>query len=91
MTLDIINGISIPFIGTMLGSACVFFMRGNDREAAASCRDDAVWEYAMIEAAAQQGWINRQAAIQESVTSIVRAGADVVLTYWAMEVAEWLD
>ena len=48
-------------------------------------------EYAMIEAAAQQGWINRQAAIQESVTSIVRAGADVVLTYWAMEVAEWLD
>ncbi|MDO5093626.1 MAG: porphobilinogen synthase [Propionibacteriaceae bacterium] len=48
-------------------------------------------EYAMIEAAAQQGWINRQGAIQESVTSIVRAGADVVLTYWAMEVAEWLD
>ena len=44
-------------------------------------------EYAMIEAAAQRGWINREAAIDESVTGIVRAGADVVLTYWALEVA----
>ncbi|AWE41731.1 porphobilinogen synthase [Actinobaculum sp. 313] len=48
-------------------------------------------EYAMIEAAAGRGWINRQAAIEESVTSIVRAGADLVLTYWAMEVARWLN
>lgn len=48
-------------------------------------------EYAMIEAAAERGWINRRAAIEESITSIVRSGADVVLTYWALEVAEWLD
>lgn len=48
-------------------------------------------EYAMIEAAAECGWIDRRAAIQESITSIVRSGADVVLTYWALEVAEWLD
>ena len=48
-------------------------------------------EYAMIEAAAERGWIDRRAAIQESITSIVRSGADVVLTYWALEVAEWLD
>ena len=48
-------------------------------------------EYAMIEAAAEHGWIDRRAAIQESITSIVRSGADVVLTYWALEVAEWLD
>ena len=47
-------------------------------------------EYAMIEAAAANGWIERRAAIEESVTSIVRAGADVVLTYWALEVAGWL-
>ena len=37
-------------------------------------------EYAMIEAAAERGWIDRRAAIEESVTSIVRSGADVVLT-----------
>ena len=48
-------------------------------------------EYAMIEAAAEHGWIDRRAAIEESITSIVRSGADVVLTYWALEVAEWLD
>ncbi|RRD50452.1 porphobilinogen synthase [Arachnia propionica] len=47
-------------------------------------------EYSMIEAAAEKGWINRRAAVEESVTSIVRAGADVVLTYWALEVAEWM-
>ena len=47
-------------------------------------------EYAMIEAAAANGWIDRRRAIEESVTSIRRAGADVVLTYWATELAGWL-
>lgn len=44
-------------------------------------------EYAMVEAAAARGWIDRERVIDESVTSIVRAGADQVLTYWALEVA----
>ena len=44
-------------------------------------------EYAMVEAAAARGWIDRDAAILEMLTSIRRAGADVVLTYWAAEVA----
>jgi porphobilinogen synthase len=47
-------------------------------------------EYAMIAAAAERGWIDRQAALSESVTSIVRAGADIVLTYAALELAGWL-
>ncbi|SEB50074.1 porphobilinogen synthase [Paramicrobacterium humi] len=47
-------------------------------------------EYAMIEAAAANGWINRRAAIEESVLSIRRAGADAVLTYWAIELAGWI-
>ncbi|UNX56507.1 porphobilinogen synthase [Georgenia sp. TF02-10] len=47
-------------------------------------------EYAMVEAAAAQGWIDRRAAITESVLGIRRAGADVVLTYWATELAGWL-
>jgi porphobilinogen synthase len=46
-------------------------------------------EYAMIEAAAANGWIDRRAAIQESVLSIRRAGADSVLTYFAVELADW--
>ncbi|HEY5822471.1 MAG TPA: porphobilinogen synthase [Propionibacteriaceae bacterium] len=42
-------------------------------------------EYAMVEAAAANGWINREPAIDETLTSIRRAGADIVLTYWALE------
>ncbi|WP_425553742.1 porphobilinogen synthase [Isoptericola hypogeus] len=47
-------------------------------------------EYAMIEAAAANGWIDRRTAVLESVLAIRRAGADVVLTYWALEIAEWI-
>jgi porphobilinogen synthase len=47
-------------------------------------------EYAMIEAAAAHGWIQRERAILESVLSIRRAGADHVLTYYATELAGWL-
>ena len=42
-------------------------------------------EYAMVEAAARNGWIERERVIAESLTSIVRAGADLVLSYWALE------
>ena len=44
-------------------------------------------EFAMVEAAAANGWIDRDAAILEMLTSIRRAGADVILTYWAAEAA----
>ena len=47
-------------------------------------------EYAMVEAAAAHGWIDREAAILETLLSIRRAGADVVLTYWASEAARLL-
>ncbi|WP_336628187.1 MULTISPECIES: porphobilinogen synthase [unclassified Microbacterium] len=47
-------------------------------------------EYAMIEAAAQNGWLDRERTILESLLSIRRAGADAVLTYWATEAARWV-
>jgi porphobilinogen synthase len=47
-------------------------------------------EYAMVEAAAANGWIDRDRAVLELLTGIRRAGADAVLTYWAVEVAGWL-
>jgi porphobilinogen synthase len=47
-------------------------------------------EYSMLEAAAAQGWIDREPAILEMLASIRRAGADIVLTYWAAEVARLL-
>ncbi len=48
-------------------------------------------EYAMVEGAAAQGWVERERTILEVLTSIRRAGADLVLTYWAAEAAAWLD
>ncbi|WP_053913316.1 porphobilinogen synthase [Streptomyces sp. SCSIO 75703] len=47
-------------------------------------------EYAMIEAAAEKGWIDRDQAVLESLTGIKRAGAGIILTYWATEVARTL-
>ncbi len=48
-------------------------------------------EYAMVEAAAANGWLDRERTILEVLTSIRRAGADMILTYWAAEAAAWLD
>ena len=47
-------------------------------------------EYAMVEAAAAKGWVDRDRVIAETLTSIRRAGADIVLTYWAVDVARTL-
>lgn len=47
-------------------------------------------EYSMVEAAAQRGWINRERIVLETLLSIRRAGASMILTYWAAEVADRL-
>jgi len=47
-------------------------------------------EYAMVEAAVAHGWLDRRRAVLETLTSIRRAGADLVLTYWAVQAAGWL-
>ncbi|RKN17246.1 porphobilinogen synthase [Micromonospora musae] len=47
-------------------------------------------EYAMVEAAAANGWINREGVMLETLTSIRRAGAQIILTYWAVEAARLL-
>ncbi|HJK41638.1 MAG TPA: porphobilinogen synthase [Methanocorpusculum sp.] len=47
-------------------------------------------EYSMIKAAAQNGWIDEKRIVMESLTSIKRAGADLIITYYAQDVARWL-
>nr|WP_158867569.1 porphobilinogen synthase [Leifsonia sp. AG29] len=62
----------------------------------AAISDVPVWayqvsgEYAMVEAAAANGWIDRERIIEETLVGARRAGADAVMTYWAVEVAGWL-
>lgn len=48
-------------------------------------------EYAMVKAAAQMGWIDEKAAILEMLTGIKRAGADIIITYFAKDVESWLN
>jgi porphobilinogen synthase len=47
-------------------------------------------EYSMIKAACERGWLNEDACILESVTSIKRAGADIIITYFAPRLSELL-
>jgi len=47
-------------------------------------------EYAMLKAASQNGWLDEQACVMEALLGFKRAGADGILTYFAMDVARWL-
>ena len=47
-------------------------------------------EYSMIKAAALQGWINEKAVVMESMTAMKRAGAKMIITYYALDIARWL-
>ena len=47
-------------------------------------------EYAMLKAAAQNGWLDERSSVLESLLSIKRAGADAILTYFALDAARWL-
>jgi porphobilinogen synthase len=47
-------------------------------------------EYSMIKAAAEKGWIDEQRAVIETLTSIKRAGADIIISYYAPDIAGWL-
>jgi porphobilinogen synthase len=48
-------------------------------------------EYAMIKAAAEKGWLDEQGCVLEAMTGIKRAGADLILSYHAKDVARWLQ
>jgi porphobilinogen synthase len=89
MDLDLAEGADILLVKPALP--------GLDLIAAARARSDVPiaayqvsGEYAMIAAAAERGWLDGRRAIEESVTAIVRAGAGIVVTYAAADLARWL-
>jgi porphobilinogen synthase len=87
--LDIEQGADIVMVKPALGYLDVI-RRVRDAVEVPVAAYNVSGEYAMVEAAAAQGWIDREPAILESLTSIRRAGADVILTYWAIEAARLL-
>ena len=48
-------------------------------------------EYAMLKAASQNGWLDEQQVVMESITAIKRAGSDAIMTYYARDIAKWLQ
>jgi porphobilinogen synthase len=86
--LDVEQGADIVMVKPALGYLDVL-RRVRDAVPVPVAAYNVSGEYAMVEAAAARGWIDREAAILETLTSIRRAGADVVLSYWAVEAA-WL-
>jgi porphobilinogen synthase len=89
VALDVAEGADIVLVKPALGYLDVV-RRVRDAVDVPVAAYNVSGEYAMVEAAAAQGWIERERAILEVLTSIRRAGADVVLTYWAVEAARLL-
>ena len=88
--LDVAEGADIVMVKPALGYLDVV-RRVRDAVDVPVAAYNVSGEYAMVEAAAGSGWIDRERAILEVLTSIRRAGADVVLTYWALEAARLLS
>ena len=88
--LDLDEGADIVMVKPAMGYLDVVAAAGNVSPVPVAAYQVS-GEYAMICAAAGNGWIDERAAALESLTSIRRAGADIVLTYWAVDAAGWLS
>jgi porphobilinogen synthase len=88
--LDVAEGADIVMVKPALGYLDVV-RRVRDAVDVPVAAYNVSGEYALVEAAAENGWIDRERAVIEVLTSIRRAGADVVLTYWAVEAARILS
>jgi porphobilinogen synthase len=84
--LDVAEGADMVMVKPALGYLDVV-RRIADEVAVPVAAYSVSGEYAMVEAAAANGWLDRDRAIDELLVSVKRAGADIVLTYWATEVA----
>ena len=87
--LDIEEGADIVMV--MPGLAYIDILwRVKDRFGLPTAAYSVSGEYAMIKAAAANGWIDERAAVLESMTAFKRAGADLIITYWAKQVVSWI-
>ena len=89
IALDLDEGADIAMVKPALPCLDII-RRARDRFDAPLAAYSVSGEYAMLKAAAERGWLDERAAALESLTAIKRAGADLILTYWAKDVARWL-
>jgi porphobilinogen synthase len=88
--LDIIEGADIVMVKPALAYLDIIHL-AKSRFTVPIAAYNVSGEYAMVKAAAKLGWIDEKAAIFEILTGIKRAGADIIITYFAKEVAPWLN
>ena len=89
IALDIREGADMIMVKPALANLDVIY-RAKRRFGMPTAAYNVSGEYAMLKAAAREGWIDEKAAVLEVLTGIKRAGADLVVTYHAKEAAEWL-
>jgi len=89
IALDIKEGADVIMVKPALSYLDIIY-RAKKRFQMPTAAYNVSGEFSMIKAAAREGWIDEKSAIMEVLTSIKRAGADMILTYHAMEAAEWL-
>ena len=90
VALDLEEGADIIMVKPAL-SYLDIIRRVKDRFAVPLAAYNVSGEFAMVKAAAQNGWIDERRVTLEILTSIKRAGADMILTYHAMDAARWLE
>ncbi|MDO5580717.1 MAG: porphobilinogen synthase [Planctomycetia bacterium] len=88
--LDIAEGADIVMVKPALAYLDIIRMVHDRFPALPLAAYNVSGEFSMVKAAALNGWIDEKRIVLESLTSIVRAGAGIILTYWAKDVARWL-
>jgi porphobilinogen synthase len=90
MELDVIEGADILMIKPALSYLDIIQLAKSNFNLPVAAYNVS-GEYAMVKAAAKMGWINEKAAVLELLTGIKRAGADIIITYFAKDVKSWLN
>jgi porphobilinogen synthase len=88
--LDLAEGADIVMVKPALAYLDVIRLAHNRWPGVPLAAYNVSGEFSMVKAAAQQGWLDEQAAALECLTAIHRAGAGIILTYWAKDAARWL-
>ncbi|MDR0521473.1 MAG: porphobilinogen synthase [Planctomycetaceae bacterium] len=90
VSLDLEEGADIVMVKPALAYLDIIRMVRDRFEGVPTAAYNVSGEFSMVKAAAERGWIDEKAVVLESLTAITRAGASIILTYWAKDAARWL-
>ena len=88
--LDLAEGADVVMVKPALAYLDIIRLAGDRFPGVPLAAYNVSGEFSMVKAAAQRGWIDEQAVVLETLIAIHRAGAGIILTYWAKDVARWL-